>query len=440
MSRTNNLLEKLVREYTDGSKRARNAAANARHISIEDICILLQPRITFDPTTIRAMAESIANHGLIQPITVAYYREKSDAEKHATLIEQVRGRPVDRTGLRESADGGYYILIAGNRRVLAMLSLWNRGCDVCIEEGRQKVPGDCYRFHNERDADRAMIRAQVIEDGNQVSALMMQLVENIHERVPPHEEACAYADMYRFLCSIFSKLTQKVFASYVGRSPSTIAHALRFAELPQAVHALVAKGLIPYLIGVELAQLALLTHPQTGKRVYSEERLAGVAHLVLNKRFRLPEARVLVRNLIKEERQPTLFTSSEPSADQLHYAARHAELKQAVRGLWQVRECLRKAREFDQLRDPAWNRTRLLKEVHRQLETLRLCLAAPFDLANTHDQDEIAFLRRQVSETLTGILQDSTNHLTDEDRAGLRLSIAQLKHLKAGPPSPVTPA
>lgn len=432
MSRENNLLETLVREYTAGSKRAKHAARDARFIPIEDICILLQPRITFDPHTIEAMAESIATNGLIQPITVAYYRERSDAEKHAALIEQVRRRPVDTTALREATDGGYYILIAGNRRLLATLSLWDRGCDVCIERGRQKVPGDCYRFHHEQDAHRAMIRAQVIEDGNQVSALMMQLVENIHERVPPHEEACAYADMYRFLCSTFSKLTQKAFASYVGRSPSTIAHALRFAELPQAVQVLVAKGLIPYLIGVELAQLTLLRHPQTGQPIYNEERLVGVAHLVLNKRFRLPEARLLVRNLIHQERQPTLFTNSEPSADQLHYAARHAELRQAVTGLWRVRECLRKAREFDKLRDPEWNRARLLKEVRRQQETLQLCLAAPFDLASAHDQTEIAFLKQQVSETLLTILNDSSNHLTAEDRAGLQLSITQLKQLKAG--------
>jgi hypothetical protein len=45
------------------------------------------------------------------------------------------------------------------------------------------------------------------------------------------------------------------FARKVGRSPETVRNAIRFSELPFAVQDYVAKGFVPYGIGVELTRL-----------------------------------------------------------------------------------------------------------------------------------------------------------------------------------------
>jgi len=135
-----------------------------------------QPRKHFDETALSSLADSIAKSGLLQPIIV------------------------------RSAPGGYYEIIAGERR-------WR----ASRMAGLSEVP-------------------VVITECDDRTAAEMALIENIQrEDLDPIEEAMGY----RSLMDEFS-LTQEAVSEKVGKSRSAIANSLRLLDLPSDVLALVA--------------------------------------------------------------------------------------------------------------------------------------------------------------------------------------------------------
>lgn len=139
-----------------------------------------QPRKTFDEAELTALAASIAEFGLIQPILVT----ESD------ILE------------------GTYRIIAGERR-------WR----ACRMAGLDEIP--C-----------------VIFDGDELAAAQVSLVENIQRSdLNPIEEAMGY----RALIERFG-MTQENLAAKMGKSRPAIANAMRLLELPEEVLPLVAEG------------------------------------------------------------------------------------------------------------------------------------------------------------------------------------------------------
>ena len=137
-----------------------------------------QPRKTFDPETLAQLAESIAAHGVLQPILV-----------------------------RASGNGRYQI-IAGERR-------W-RAAKLA---GLTEIPA-------------------VTLDRDDLAAAEIALVENVQrEDLNPIEEAGAF----RALAEEFG-MTQEELSRRVGKSRSYIANATRLLELPDDVRALVSAG------------------------------------------------------------------------------------------------------------------------------------------------------------------------------------------------------
>ena len=137
-----------------------------------------QPRKDFDEEKLAELAESIANQGLIQPITV---------------------RPLDT---------GYYQIIAGERR-------WR----ACRLAGIQEVP-------------------VTIMDADDKQAAQLALIENLQrEDLNPLEEAQGY----RTLMDRYG-LTQEDAASSVGKSRPAVANALRLLKLPKSILSLVSDG------------------------------------------------------------------------------------------------------------------------------------------------------------------------------------------------------
>ncbi len=130
-----------------------------------------QPRQDFDGEALDALADSIRQHGLVQPLTV---------------------RP---TG------NGYYQIIAGERR-------WRAS----------------------RLAGLTDIPAIIMEADNQ-KTMELALIENLQrENLNPVEEALGYQvlmDSYR--------LTQEQTAAKVGKSRPAVANALRLLQLPAAI-------------------------------------------------------------------------------------------------------------------------------------------------------------------------------------------------------------
>ncbi len=139
-----------------------------------------QPRSQFDEQALNELAESIREHGLIQPLVV----------------------------VRSGED--QYTLIAGERR-------W-RAAHIA---GLEAVP-------------------VVIKDAAPQQMLEMALVENVQRAdLNPLEEAQAY----KHLVEEFG-LTQEKIAQRVGKSRVAVANTLRLLKLPEPIKARLADGLI----------------------------------------------------------------------------------------------------------------------------------------------------------------------------------------------------
>lgn len=161
---------------------AENTTENADGITVLRISDiepnLKQVRKSFDAESLAELAESIKEHGLIQPIVV------------------------------RKGKNGFYQIIAGERR-------WR----ACKMAGLAEVP-------------------VIIRDFDDKSSSLVALVENLQrEDLNPVEEAFGYQNLmetYGF--------TQEEVARKVGKSRPAIANALRILSLPDAILALVKKG------------------------------------------------------------------------------------------------------------------------------------------------------------------------------------------------------
>ncbi len=137
-----------------------------------------QPRKVFDQTELAALADSIAEHGLLQPILV---------------------RPLP---------NGAYQIVAGERR-------WRAS----------------------RMAGLTQVPVQIKELSDQ-EADAIALIENLQRQdLNPVEEAKGYAALMEK-----HGLTQEAAAKQVGKSRSAVANALRLLTLPQAVLGMLEKG------------------------------------------------------------------------------------------------------------------------------------------------------------------------------------------------------
>lgn len=137
-----------------------------------------QPRKHFDTEALSALAASIGEHGMIQPIVV------------------------------RTAQGGFYEIIAGERR-------WR----AAKMAGLSEVPVIISDFDDKKTAEIA-------------------LIENIQrENLSAVEEAMGY----RALMEEYG-LTQEQVAQRIGKSRSAIANTLRLLDLPDTVLKMISEG------------------------------------------------------------------------------------------------------------------------------------------------------------------------------------------------------
>ena len=137
-----------------------------------------QPRKTFDDAALAQLADSISQHGIIQPLTV------------------------------RKLSSGYYQIIAGERR-------WR----AARLAGLKEVPAIVIEADDRKAAELAMIENLQREDLN------------------PIEEAAGY----RTLITQYH-MTQEEAASRVGKSRSAVTNSLRLLELDAPVQKLVQDG------------------------------------------------------------------------------------------------------------------------------------------------------------------------------------------------------
>ncbi len=145
-----------------------------------------QPRQSFDPTALQELADSIREHGLIQPLVVTH-------------------GPGHDTGT-----GPVYYIIAGERR-------WR----AARLAGLQQIPA-------------------VIKEASDQALLELALVENVQRAdLNPLEEAAAY----KMLVDEFG-LTQAQVATRVGKARVTVTNALRLLRLSEPVKEALITGKI----------------------------------------------------------------------------------------------------------------------------------------------------------------------------------------------------
>ena len=137
-----------------------------------------QPRKQFDPDALADLADSIREHGIIQPLTV------------------------------RKLQSGYYQIIAGERR-------WR----AARMAGLSEVPA-------------------IVIEADDRKAMELAMIENLQrEDLNPIEEA----EGYQALMSQYN-LTQEETAQRVGKSRSVVANALRLLNLCEPVRAMVEDG------------------------------------------------------------------------------------------------------------------------------------------------------------------------------------------------------
>ena len=137
-----------------------------------------QPRRSFDPEALQSLADSIAEHGVVQPLAV------------------------------RDAGNGYYQIIAGERR-------WR----AARLAGLTELP-------------------VVVLDADDQTVMELALIENLQRQdLNPMEEA----EGYRVLIEEYG-LTQEQAAARVGKSRPAVTNALRLLALPDEVRAMVEEG------------------------------------------------------------------------------------------------------------------------------------------------------------------------------------------------------
>lgn len=179
-----------------------------------------QPRKTFDDDAVSELADSITQHGLIQPIVVT---------------------PLS---------NGRYSIVAGERR-------WR----ACRMAGLNEVP-------------------VIVKEATKQELMEIALIENLQrEDLNPVEEALGY----RSLIESFG-LTQEEVATRMGKSRSAVTNALRLLnlneeELDALKNGLITAGHARCLIGIEDTEIRvkMLAAAINGASVRDIERMAQLA-------------------------------------------------------------------------------------------------------------------------------------------------------------------
>ena len=193
-----------------------------------------QPRTVFDEESLQELAESISQHGVLQPITV------------------------------RALDGGYYQIIAGERR-------WRAS----------------------RLAGLSEIPARIIEADDR-KAQELALVENLQrEDLNPMEEARGF----RALMEDFG-LTQEEVSLSVGKSRPAVANALRLLNLSPEVAALLESG---FISNGHARTLLALTDP---------EKQLEAAKRVIDGGFSVRQTEALVAAMLKAPKEKKEASSS----------------------------------------------------------------------------------------------------------------------------------
>lgn len=187
-----------------------------------------QPRRTFDEEELQTLADSIAAHGILQPLAV------------------------------RASGGGFYQIIAGERR-------WR----AARMAGLSEVP-------------------VVVLEADDRTVMELALVENLQRQdLNPMEEAEGYQRLMKEY-----GLTQEEAAARVGKSRPAVANALRLLLLPEEVRSLVEDG----TISAGHAR-AILSLPAARLQKAAAQKIVAL-------RLSVRQAEAMCKRMLQEEEKP----------------------------------------------------------------------------------------------------------------------------------------
>ncbi|MBQ9162302.1 MAG: ParB/RepB/Spo0J family partition protein [Clostridia bacterium] len=193
-----------------------------------------QPRKDFDQAALQTLADSIAEHGVIQPIVVREYTDPSLA--------------------------GNYEIIAGERR-------WR----AAKMAGLNEIP-------------------VVVMTGDDLKMAQVALIENLQRQdLNTVEEALAY----KALIEKFN-MTQEELARQVGKNRSTITNILRLLDLPDDVLVLLREGKISMgharaLLALEMEEDMSVLANRIVEKEYSVREVERAVKLINSRYHETPE-------------------------------------------------------------------------------------------------------------------------------------------------------
>lgn len=185
-----------------------------------------QPRRSFDEEELQALADSIAEHGILQPLAV------------------------------RALDGGFYQIIAGERR-------WRAARMAGLDE----VP-------------------VVVLEADDRTVMELALIENLQRQdLNPMEEA----EGYRVLMEEYG-LTQEQAAARVGKSRPAVTNALRLLALPDEVREMVENGTLS------------AGHARAVLSLPSERLQKAAAQKIIALRLSVRQAEAMCKRMASEEK------------------------------------------------------------------------------------------------------------------------------------------
>lgn len=226
---------------------------SARNIEAMDLLVSqiapssLNPRKHFDEEALQELADSIKEHGLLEPIVVRRKRHLQEIEKEIVdRLNDIR---------HELTRSGHVVASTGFEDWVVMAP----GCDndLCCkgnadlirnlrDEARMINKGVVYeiiagerRWRASQIAELEMVPCRIMSDIDDKKALELALVENLVRRdIDPIEEAYGY----RQLSEMGYK--QADIAEKCNRSQPAVANAIRLLDLPAEVHQHIRDGKI----------------------------------------------------------------------------------------------------------------------------------------------------------------------------------------------------
>jgi ParB/RepB/Spo0J family partition protein len=258
------------------------SAPNISLVAIEVDNILpspLNPRKVFDQAQLEELADSIQDHGLLQPIVVRPLRDATiDPERLArgrsrcwlgedgVLADLHRAlTDPDGTGQTTATYTGreWDDMVEVYRSCAAGLGLRLEECGLAagsfgrrsfrvsrLDEPRYVIIAGERRWRAAKLAGLEAVPARVLEDITDEEHLRLALIENLQRQdLDPIEEAEGYAQLNRIV-----GLRQAEIAAAVNRSQPAVANAMRLLELPETVRERIRNKELSSAHGVALAR------------------------------------------------------------------------------------------------------------------------------------------------------------------------------------------